>query len=173
MKTTSKILIAVGIVAVIIAGGLFFLSSNLDKIVAVAIEKYGSEATGTKVAVSSVRIPLKAGEGSIRNLSIGNPPGFSTASAVHPETITVAVDTGSVTRNPVVIDRVMISAPRIIYEIDESGRTNIDAIRSRVEAAEDEAEDEDSYRTRRRRKDGGEKRILIKSLVIANGEVTV
>ena len=173
MKTTSKVLIAVGIVAGIIAGGWFFLSSNLDRTVAAAIEKYGSEATGTKVAVSSVRIKRKGGEGSIGNLSVGNPGGFSAPDAFRMENITVAANTGSVTRNPVVIDRVMISAPLITYEIDESGRTNIDAIRSRVEMAEDEAEDEGSSRNRRRRKDGGETKIIIKSLIIENGEVTV
>jgi len=173
MKTTGKVLTALGILALIAAAGLFFLVSRLDRIVAAAIEKYGSEATGTKVEVSSVRIRLKAGEGSIRNLSIGNPPGFSAPDAFRMENITVAMNTGSVTRNPVVIDRVMISAPRITYEIDESGRTNIDAIRSRVGMAEDEAEDEGSSRNRGRRTDGGEKRILIKSLIIENGEVTV
>ena len=173
MKTTSKVLIAVGIVAVIIAGGLFFLSSNLDRTVAAAIEKYGSEATGTKVEVSSVRIKLKTGEGSIRNLSIGPPPGFSTPSAVHLDTITVAVNTGSVTRKPVVIDRVIMSGPHITYEIDESGRSNIETIGNRVGMAEGEAEDEDSPRDRGRRRDSGEKKFIIKSLIIENGEVTV
>ncbi|MGZ8429201.1 MAG: DUF748 domain-containing protein [Candidatus Deferrimicrobiaceae bacterium] len=173
MKTTSKVLIAMGIVAVIVAGGVFFLYPNYDRIVAAAIEKYGSEATGTKVAVSSVRIKRNAGEGSIRNLSIGNPLGFSTPSSVHLETITVAVDTGSVTKNRLVIDRVMISAPRITYEINESGQTNIEAIRSKVEMAEDEAEHEGSSRNRRKIKDGGNTRIIMKSLIIENGEVTI
>jgi hypothetical protein len=73
MKTTSMFLTALGILAVIAAAGLFFLFSRLDRIVAAAIERYGSEATGTKAEVSSVRIRLKAGEGSIRNFSIGPP----------------------------------------------------------------------------------------------------
>ncbi|HEU5360139.1 MAG TPA: hypothetical protein VFU42_03165 [Candidatus Deferrimicrobiaceae bacterium] len=172
MKTRSKILIALGIIAVLLAGGVYYLYSNLDRIVAAAIEKYGSEATGTKVAVSSVRIRLNAGEGSIGNLSIGNPPGFSSPNAVHLGNISIAVDTGSVTRNPLVIDRILISAPRITYEINESGRSNIDTIRGRVQAAEDEEEDR-SPRRGRGKKTGGEKRIVIKTLVIENGEVAI
>lgn len=166
MKTKSKVLIAFGIVVLIIAGGLFLLYSNLDRIVAAAIEKYGSETTGTKVAVSSVRIKLKAGEGSIRNLSIGNPRGFSTPSAFTLENITVAVDTGSVTKDPVVIDRVMISAPRITYEINESGQSNINVIRKKVESIQEKG-------TSGRKTEGGEKKIIIKRLVIEKGEVTI
>ena len=167
MKTTSKVLIALGVIAVIAAAGLFFLFSRLDRIVAAAIEKYGSEATGTKVEVSSVRIRLKAGEGSIRNLSVGNPAGFTTPKAFRLEDITVAVDTGSITRDPLVIDKVTVLAPRITYEIDQAGRSNIGEIRKRVEGGRGK---EPSGK-----KTGGEggRKIVIRHLVIENGEVSV
>ena len=115
MKTTTKAFLALGIIAVIVAAGLYVLFTNLDRIVAAAIERYGSEATGTKVGVSSVRLDLKGGKGSIRHLRVGNPPGFSTPDAFRLEDISVAVDTGSVTGNPVVIDQVTILSPRIAY----------------------------------------------------------
>ena len=49
MKTSSKAFLGLGIFVVIVAAALFLLLSGLDRIVAAAIEKYGSEATGTKV----------------------------------------------------------------------------------------------------------------------------
>jgi len=132
MKTSRKALLGLGILVVLVAAAVFLLLSGLDRIVAAAIEKYGSEASGTKVGVSSVRIDLKDGKGSVRNLSVGNPPGFSTPDAFRLEDISVAVDTGTVTGNPVVIDRVTILAPRITYEIDPQGRSNIELLKKRL-----------------------------------------
>jgi hypothetical protein len=169
MKTTSKIIIALGILAVILAAGVFFLLSNIDRIVTAAIEKYGSETTSTKVDVSSVRIKLREGEGSIRNLSIGNPSGFTTPKAFTLENIIVAVDTDSITGDPVIIDKVAISAPRITYEINKSGQSNIDVLKKSVE----------SYLNRKTepatKKTGDEagKKMIIRSLVIERGEVSI
>lgn len=167
MKTTSKVLIAVGVLAVIAAAGLFFLFSRLDRIVAAAIEKYGSEVTGTKVEASSVSLRLKTGEGSIRNLSVGNPAGFTTPKAFRLEDITIAFDTGSITGNPLVIDKVTVLAPRITYEIDQAGRSNIGEIRKRVETG--------GGKKPSGKQTGGEggRKIVIRHLVIENGEVSV
>ncbi len=118
----------------ILAAAVFYLLSNLDRFVAGAIEKYGSYATGTPVKVSSVRIQLKDGKGSISNLSVGNPGGFSTPKAMSLGNIAIALDTGSITKDPVVIDRIMISAPRFTYEINKSGIANINEIKKNVEA---------------------------------------
>ncbi len=74
MKTKGRIFLALAVLAAVVAVALYLLLTNLDRIVAAAIGKYGSEATGTKVAVSSVRIELSEGAGSIRGLSVGNPP---------------------------------------------------------------------------------------------------
>lgn len=167
MKTTSKVLLALGIIAVIVAAGLYFLLANLDRIVAAAIEKYGSEATATKVRVSSVRINLRGGEGAIRGLSIGNPAGFATSNALQLETIAVAVDTGSVTRDPVVIDKVTISEPRITYEINTAGLSNINVIRKHLEGKRDKAP------PGKKSADGGGKKIVIRSLVVEKGEISI
>jgi hypothetical protein len=169
MRTTSKIIIALGILAVVLAAGVFFLISNLDRIVTAAIEKYGSETSGTKVDVSSVRIRLKEGEGSIRNLSIGNPGGFTTPKAFSLENITVAVDTGSITKDPVIIDKVAISAPRVTYEINKSGRSNIDMLKKNVESYLDRK----TKPAARKAGDDAGKKMIIRSLVIEKGEVSI
>ena len=166
MKASVKAFIGLGIFLVIVAAGLFLLLSGLDRIVAAAIEKYGSEATGTKVGVSSVRIELKAGTGSIRNLTVGNPPGFSTPAAFRLEDISVALDTGTVTGNPVVIDRVTILAPRIAYEIDKDGRSNIDLLRKRLSGT---SPGEPSGSA----SGGPGKKVVVRRLVIERGEIEI
>jgi len=155
-----------GIIAVI-AAALVLLLSGLDRIVAAAIEKYGSEAIGTEVTVSSVRIRLAAGEGSIRDLSVGNPRGFSLPDAIRLEDIAIAVDTDSVAGNPIVIDKIVVLSPHITYEVNEAGESNMDAIRKNMEK---------SRRTdapKGRKSDGGGRRIVIRKLIIEHGKVDV
>jgi len=166
MKTSRKALLGLGIFVVLVIAAVFLLLSGLDRIVAAAIEKYGSEASGTKVGVSSVRIDLKDGKGSVRNLSVGNPAGFSTPDAFRLEDISVAVDTGTVTGNPVVIDRVTIRAPRITCEIDRQGRSNIELLKKRLAGASPEGSSGGT---------GGDsgKKVMIRQLVIEKGEIEI
>lgn len=167
MKASGKAFIGLGIFVVLVAAGLFLLLSGLDRIVAAAIEKYGSEATGTKVGVASVRLDLKGGKGTIRNLSVGNPPGFSTPNAFRLEDISVAVDTGTVTGNPVVIDRVTILSPRITYEIDKDGRSNIELIQKRLQGTSSKKS------AGKETGDPEGKKVVIRRLVIDKGEIEI
>ncbi|NIO16623.1 MAG: hypothetical protein GTN70_06435 [Deltaproteobacteria bacterium] len=162
-----KLLLVLGVVAVIAAAALFFLLSNIDTIVKGGIEKYGSKATGTRVGVSSVKLRLKEGEGSIRGFSIDNPRGFSGNRAFDLEGISVKIDTASVTKDPIVIESVAVSAPRVLYEINESGKGNFDAIKENLGASgsgEKPPAKEDS---------GKEKKIVIRNLVIEKGNVEI
>jgi hypothetical protein len=162
----SKIIIALAIVLVIVLGGLYYLISNIDSIVKAGIEKYGSRATGTDVRVASVKIRLRAGEGSIGGLSIGNPSGYSSRDAFSLKDITVAIDTGSVTKDPVVIDRIAVLAPSVTYEVNESGKANINEIKANLESYRGIGQD------REEKADGG-KKMLIRSLVIEEAQVDV
>ncbi len=166
MKTGSKVLIALAVVVIAVIVVFFFVLANIDAIVKAAIEKYGSAATGTNVRVSKVEIKLKAGEGSISGLSVGNPSGFSTPAAFSMDNITVAIDIGSITKDPIVIDRVSVSAPRIAYEVNESGRANINEIKKNLQAYQKQGPEEKG-------KAEGEKNLLIRNLLIEGGEVAV
>jgi uncharacterized protein involved in outer membrane biogenesis len=174
MKKVGKVLIAMGVIGVLLAVAVFYLLSNIDRFVAGAIEKYGSNATGTPVKVSSVRIQLKEGKGSISNLSIGNPGGFSTPKALNLGNIAIAVNTGAIARDPVVIEKVMVSAPRITYEINKSGSANINEIKKNVEAFIRKTAAAIEGRGPAGKEAGEEgKKLLIRSLVIEGGEVAV
>lgn len=165
MKKGTKILIGLGIVVIVIVALFVFLVSNLDSIVKGAIEKYGSQATGTEVKVGSVHISLKNGEGSIGGFSIGNPSGFSTAHAFEMQNITVVIDEGSLTKKPVVIRKILVSDPHITYEINKSGDANINEITKHLESLRKSGEPSAGERH-------GEKRtFVIKDLVIEGGRV--
>lgn len=174
LKKIGKVLIALGVAGVLLAAAVFYLLSNLDRFVAGAIEKYGSDATGTPVKVSSVRIQLKEGKGSISNLSVGNPGGFSTPKSLSLGNIAIALDTGSITGDPVVIDKIMVSAPRITYEINQSGSANINEIKKNVDAFTRKTAAAVGGKGSAGKGAGKEgKKILIRSLVVEGGEVAV
>lgn len=125
--------ILIGLVAVLVVAGVafYFLYANLGGIVKAAIEKYGTEATQAKVTVDSVTLSATDGAGSISGLSVGNPTGFATPTAVTVGAVSVKIDTGSITKTPIVIKEVVIAAPKVTYERGNTGG-NLEKIQENV-----------------------------------------
>ena len=127
--------IVLGIAAVVVIGvgyGAYYLLSNLDSIVKSAIEQYGSEITGTRVRVGSVKIALTEGRGTIRGLRVGNPSGFSSNDAFSLGEITLDLDPGSITKSPIVVETLTIAAPQVRYEMAANAKSNFDAILANI-----------------------------------------
>ena len=128
MKTVAALLI---VLAAIIGAVVFWLSGNMDSLMKTAIGDYGSAMTQAKVSVDAVKIAPADGKGTISNLLIGNPAGFKTAYAVKVGQIDVDIDIASVTRDVIVIRRIAINAPDVIYEKGDV-MTNFDAIQKNI-----------------------------------------
>lgn len=124
--------IAIVLVLVLIAAGVYYVYSSLDTIVKAAIERYGSELTGTAVHVESVDLALGKGEGTIRGLRIANPPGFSNHDVFELHEITLAIDPTTVRQVPIEILRIAIADPRVRYELDAKGEANVNVIRANL-----------------------------------------
>lgn len=114
------LLIAIG------AGG-WWLTRNLDDIAKSAIQRYGSAMTDAKVTVGAVHLSPTDGKGSISDLRIGNPKGFKAAHALQVGKIEVDMDIATLTDNVIVIRRIAVEAPDVIYE-KGNGLTNFDAL---------------------------------------------
>ena len=93
MKRWILALVLAGVAAV--AGGVFFLSRNLDHIVAEQIEVRGGAALGTAVRVGSVELDLREGRGRLRDLRVANPPGFSGGDVLSLGSVSLAIDAQS------------------------------------------------------------------------------
>jgi uncharacterized protein involved in outer membrane biogenesis len=126
-----KIGIVVGVLVILVAAGIYFVSSNLDRIVKQVIETQGSEATGTRVALGGVDLDLLAGEAALANLSVANPKGFKSDTAFSLAKITVALDTQSISKDVIVIKEIVIDQPVVTYELGEGG-SNLDQIKANV-----------------------------------------
>ncbi len=133
-KTGKSFIAAVVVLAAILAGAVYWLVSNLDSIVAGAIEKAGSQVTGVPVAVSGVSISLKEGSGEIRGLTIGNPPGFESDYALKLGSISMTIDTGSIRSDPVRIKQVSVDGASLVAEVKPGSGINLAKINDRLKS---------------------------------------
>ncbi|HER43572.1 MAG TPA: hypothetical protein ENO08_03845, partial [Candidatus Eisenbacteria bacterium] len=124
-----RALIVFAAVAVLVAAVVIYMLSNIDSLVARAIEKHGSRVTRTSVSVSGVELSLKEGRGSITGLRVESPDGFDARDAFTLGDITLDVDIKSLRGEPVVIDEIRVSAPVVNVEVRETGASNIDDLR--------------------------------------------
>jgi hypothetical protein len=162
-----KLVIAAVALLIVIAGVAVYLYNSIDSIVKAAIERTGSEITGTGVSVGSVDISLRSGKGTIRHLRVRNPDGFSGDHAVEFGELTLDLDVGSLNRDPIVIEEIRVKAPVVNAEVDEKLATNVGIIRNHVQeyraAAAPTATDKQDA--------GFEKHFVIRSFVIEEGVV--
>ncbi|OGS77064.1 MAG: hypothetical protein A2Z94_04740 [Gallionellales bacterium GWA2_55_18] len=126
-----KGLMAFALAVLLFLGIAFFLRGSLDGLVKSAIEHYGSAMTGASLKIGAVEIRTTDGQTIISNLEIGNPTGFKTSHALKVAKIDVVVDMSTLTTDVVVIRKIVIAAPNVIYEKGEQ-MTNFDAIQKNI-----------------------------------------
>jgi hypothetical protein len=162
------LLIGAGLVVVIVAG-LFYLYSSLGSLIVAAVEKYGSEITQAKVRLHEAEVSATSGHGALRGLSVGNPTGFKTPSAFELGEISLTLDIGTITSDPVIIKEIVVSAPHVTYELGPQG-SNIDAIKRNVDAYTKAGQTTEGLA--KEKKDGGP-RFVIENLYIRNAKVDI
>jgi len=104
--------IIIGVVAVVavLGIGVFVLYSSLGDLIKAAIERVGSEATQASVTLDGVDLDATSGKGALRGFKVGNPKGFETPAAFTLGSVSLHVDAGTVTSDPVVIKEIVIAA---------------------------------------------------------------
>lgn len=161
-----KTVVIVGGLAVVVLGTLFLVWSNLDGLVKGAIQSFGSEATGTRVTVSDVKLSLKTGEARISGLNVSNPDGFSDPNIFELGKISIKIDTTTLNQNPIVIDEIIISAPSVIYEINKSGISNVDVLKNNLSQSAGSSADSGGG-------GGDELKMIIRKLLVEGGKAKV
>lgn len=172
-----KIAIGIGVLVVLIAVGLYVLLSNLDGLIKTALERYGSEATQAEVTVGAVDLSATSGTGSISQLTIGNPKGFSAPTAFSLGEVKIGADVSTLTNDTVLIKEIIIDAPQVTYEMGPSG-SNLETLQKNVSAyaakmgggASSSAPSAPSSSAPAGA--GAEKKLIIESLVVRDGRVS-
>jgi cell division protein FtsL len=153
------------VIAVILSVGVFYLLNNLNMIVKMAIEKYGSEATKTAVRVGSVKISLKNGSGAIHGLTVANPDGFDARHAFSLGEIGIGIGISSLAREVKVIDDVTIRAPKIFVEINKDNKNNLSEIQKNLPAGPAGAPKPKPTK----KKEGKEPRLIVRRFLFSGG----
>ena len=164
MKTSRIILLIVAVIVVLVAAAVFYLVRNLDSLVASAIEKYGTETAGTSVQVQAVEIRIREGMGSVRGLTVANPPGFTDRDIFSLGEIVLDLDAASLTSELPIVEEIRIGEPSLLFEVNESAKTNLDVLKQNVGRIGE-----------RRKKEGAEAekdqpRLLVRRLTIEGGQ---
>ena len=156
--------IGVGVLVVVIAVAAYVLFAGLDDLVKTAVEKGGSAATKVDVTLDKAQVKLSDGSATLTGLKVGNPPGFKSGSAFELGSVSVKIDTSTVTSDPVVIKEVVVQSPKVTYEMGPNG-SNIDVIKKNVEQMAGGGGSSQSS--------GEGKKVVIENLYVRGGSVGI
>ena len=164
-----KALIALVVLLVVAGVAAFVIYERLDLVVKIAFEHFGPDVTGTSVKVGDVEISPRTGRGRLKNLDIGNPPGFTSPRAARFNDVILELEASTV-RSPVVhVTAIGIDTPSIVYERTDKAN-NLDVIARNIESyarRNDAAQSSDA---------GGistKRRYIIDRLLIRGAKVTM
>ena len=165
-----KFLIA-GIIVIIAVVALVFLTlSNLGPLVKKTVNTVGPQITKTDVEVADVSISIFSGEAKIKGFLLGNPKGFKSVQAMKVGSVYVDIDEGSITKNPIIINKIEIVAPEITYE-KISGSDNFQTILKNVQTSAKAEKKSDSKAGSTGDKQG--KKIVINHVIVKDGKVNL
>ena len=169
-KTMKKILYVVIALAVVFAVVLIIGLSNLGPIIKTAVNKYGPEITKTDLRINDVGISLFSGEAKLKDFYLGNPKGFKSPVAISANAIYVDVDEKSITRDPIIIDRIEVVSPEITYE--KKGRTdNFQTILNNIKRSAGTPGSSSSSKEATKESPG--RKLVIKDFIVTDGKVNM
>jgi len=126
-KVFNALVIIIGIVLV----GLVILSFSLDGIVKSQIEDTGSQLLKTHVTVQDASISILDGKGSIEDITIHNPKGFSDNPAVRLKQISIQIDLLSLLSDTIIVKDIDIKKPQVYFEQKVSG-SNLNMLKNNL-----------------------------------------
>src|SRR5881397_1589277 len=102
-------------------------------VVLLLVEAVGPKITGTTVKLDSVDLSPFSGQGRLKGLVVGNPPGFQAERAFKLADAKVHVNLKSALSDKLIIEEILIDGPEITYEAGPSG-SNLSKIQQNVAA---------------------------------------
>jgi hypothetical protein len=155
-----KIVLAVIAVVVIVAvAGLFFLTTQVDDIVAQTVTDYARATTGTAAHLGSADVALTEGRATLKDLTIDNPDGYETSYFLRTDAIETTLELGSLRTSVPIVKEVLVNGAHLNAEQRGDAINLSDIQRYMSQSAEPADEDEG--------------RIIIERFRLTNARVTV
>lgn len=168
-----KLLASIAVVILLACGGaLWFLAGgSLNEFIKLQIETVGKQITEQKVAVNTVDIQLTNGAGSILGLSVENPKEYTYPHAFTLGEITLDINVESLTKEPIIIDAIVIKNPKAFVQFTSSGDSNIkdllDIIKKNIPDANEETAEKEPAGSK------PEPKISVSKIILAGTALTV
>lgn len=135
MKKLVKVLLGVVVVVVVLVlVAVLTLPMTIGPIAKTAASVGGHKALGVPVSVGGVKLNPLAGNLVISQVKIGNPQGYSDKDAFSVAKIEVGLDIKSLWSDTIVVRKVQIDAPAIVFE-SKDGKSNFDTMMSNAKKA--------------------------------------
>jgi len=165
MKKAVRAVVAALLVLLVVCVGL--VSVSLGRIIKAAVETAGPRVLGASVTLDSVTLAPWSGRGTLHGLLLGNPEGFKGAHAVKIGEVSVTVRLSSLMTDMIVVDRIVVRAPEISYEMSAGG-SNLARLQKNAEGSSSSL----GAGGAKPPADGkGGKSIFIKDLLVTGGRV--
>ncbi|MBO7556485.1 MAG: AsmA family protein [Alphaproteobacteria bacterium] len=151
-----------------VAGVVYYVVHNMEDMVKTAVNKYGSQVTGTQVRLGGFQMSPFDGLVKLNNLTVANPKGYAKPNIISLGSVEVKLDVKSVLNPMIVIERVVVSQPEVTYEISNASRNNISDLLANINKnakatkAEEEAKPQE-----------GGKKVVVDLLNVVDGKVNV
>ena len=162
------ILIGFGVIVVLIIIFLVAGLSNLGPLIKNAVNTYGPKMTNTEVRLGDVCISLLSAEVKLKDFYLGNPKGFSSPYALQAGSIYLDVEESSLTGKTIVIDKIELVRPDIVYE-KKRGTDNFQKILNNMSTGEKSS----SSSGKQSGKETESTKILIKNFIVKDGKVSL
>ncbi len=155
------------VVLLIVAVVVLFL--NLNTIVKKGVETVGPQLTKVTVTLGSAEISPLSGNGKLKELFVGNPDGYKTASAVKVGSVKVAAEIGSVMSDVIIVDEIKVQDPEITFEGGFSGN-NLSKILDNVKSSSGSGKSSEKVAPAA---NGGEKKFIVKDVTVEGAKIHV
>ncbi len=165
------IIIGMGLLALVVIGVVVYVLLNVNPLVKYAINTYGPKVTQTDVSVDDVSLSVFSGQGSLADLSIGNPKGFQEKTLMSLGKVEIGVDLGSVSSDQIVIDKVVLLSPKVTYEQTGKSPSNFEVLMDNIKQTTSGGQKEETAEAPAEK--GKEKTLLVKDFWLKDGQVTL
>jgi len=112
-----KLLYILAVLFVVTVIAIIVIISKLGTIVKTAVNKAGPSITQTTFVLKDADISPFSGKGTLKELTIGNPKGWTTEHSFFLKEISIDLEPKSITADHVVINSILIDNPEIICEV--------------------------------------------------------
>jgi len=168
-----KTLLKVGVIVVLLlVVALTMIGVYFNSMIKAGVEAMGPKITGTTVKLDSADISPFSGQGRLKGLVVGNPPGFQAERAFKLADAKVKVDLKTAVTDKLIIEEILIDGPEITYESGRSG-SNLSKIQEHVAAFGKSVGTQEGAESKPPKKASAQKKVQINDFIFKNGKVTM